>query len=96
MAFDIISIGDSNIDHFVRIHDASVHCSINKEDCQLCIRYGDKILADDFQSKTAMNGLNNAVGSARLGLKTAMYTVIGGDTPGHMVDRERKYICSRI
>lgn len=85
MPFDIISIGDSGIDTLVKIHEASVHCSLNREDCQLCIRYADKILADDLHTKTAYNANNNAVGSARLGLKTAFYTVVGGDANGRRI-----------
>ena len=85
MAYDLIAIGDSGIDTLVQIHEASVHCNLNREDCQLCIRYADKILADDLHTKTAYNANNNAVGSARLGLQTAFYTVVGGDTNGRRI-----------
>lgn len=83
--FDIISVGDCGIDTIVKIHEANVHCNLNKEDCQLCIRYADKILADDLQTKTAYNAMNNAVGSARLNLKTGYYGVVGGDMGGQRI-----------
>ena len=83
--YDIITIGDSGIDTLVSIHDANVHCFLNKDDCQLCIRYADKIIADDMQTKTAYNAMNNAVGSARLGLRTAFYTVLGDGASGRRI-----------
>lgn len=85
MAFDLISIGDSGIDTLVAIHDASLHCFVRKEECQICFNYADKILADDLHTKTAYNAMNNAVGSARLNLKTAFYTVLGGDHNGRRI-----------
>jgi ribokinase len=78
--YDIIAVGPSGIDTLVLMNDVNIHCSINKKSCELCLRYGDKILADGMETKTAYNGMNNAVGSARLGLKTAFYSVIGGDS----------------
>ena len=75
----MITVGPSGIDTLVLMNDVNIQCSINKESCELCLRYGDKILADGMETKTAYNGMNNAVGSSRLGLKTAIYTVIGGD-----------------
>ena len=83
--YDLISIGDSGIDNLVAIHDASLHCFVRKDECQICFNYADKILADDFQTKTAYNAMNNAVGSARLKLKTAFYTVLGGDHNGRRI-----------
>ena len=37
------------------------------------------------QTKTAHNAMNNAVGSARLGLKTALYAHVGGDLNGQRI-----------
>lgn len=91
MAFDLISIGDSGIDTLVQIHEASVHCSLNKEDCQICFNYADKILADGLETKTAYNAMNNAVGSARLGLRTAFYTHVGGEANGQRIIEALKH-----
>jgi sugar/nucleoside kinase (ribokinase family) len=85
MAFDLISIGDSGIDTLVEIHEASLHCFVRKEECQICFNYADKILADDVHTKTAYNAMNNAVGSARLGLKTAFYTHVGAEPNGRRI-----------
>lgn len=83
--FDIISIGDATIDHFIFFHDASVNCEIKPEICQLCFNYADKLPVDKYSSLVAGNAANNAVGSSRLGLKTAIYTVLGDDEGGHRI-----------
>lgn len=83
--YDLISIGDAGIDTLIEIHDANIHCSLNKDDCQLCFRYADKILVEGIISKTAYNGMNAAVGAARLGLKTALLATVGGDHGGQRI-----------
>jgi len=88
--YDLITIGVSTIDHFVKIHDASVRCSLNKTNCMMCINYADKIPADQYQSTMGGNGANNAVGSVRLGLNNAIYTVYGKDTIGDMIENTFK------
>ena len=32
---DIITIGDSTVDTFIKIHEASIECDINKKDCKI-------------------------------------------------------------
>lgn len=83
--YDIISIGEAGIDTLVSVSEASVHCVINKEECQICFNYAAKITADSLNTKTAHNAMNNAVGSARLGLKAALYAHIGSDLNGQRV-----------
>lgn len=81
--FDIIAIGDITTDAFIRLKDASVHCKVNTEDCELCMRFGDKI---PFQSVKVVRAVGNAanasVCSARLGLRSALITNIGNDENG--------------
>lgn len=83
--FDIISVGDARIDNFVHLPKAHLSCTLNKEKCEICLNYGDKIPIDDVKSLTAGNNNNNAIGSARLKLKTALYGNIGGDANGKMI-----------
>ncbi len=83
--YDIISMGDSVIDAFTVISEAEVLCHLSEQDCRLCLSYSDKVPVDKFKLTTAGNALNNAVGSARLGLKTALYTEIGNDMFGKMI-----------
>lgn len=83
--FDLISIGDARIDNCVHLPKAHLACSLNKEKCELCLNYGDKIPIDDIKFLPAGNNNNNAVGAARLKLKTALYGNIGGDANGRMI-----------
>lgn len=83
--YDLISIGDATIDVLHKIQEASVKCSLNKEDCQLCVQYADKIPVEEIHFLVAGNAANNAVGGARLGLKTAIYVNIGDDSSGKKI-----------
>lgn len=85
MAFDLISVGDLRIDNFVHLPQAHINCTLNKERCEICLNYGDKIPVDKLMSLPAGNNNNNAVGAARLNLKTALYGNVGGDANGKML-----------
>lgn len=77
--FDILTIGDCSIDTFLELHEASLHCKLNREDCQICFKYGDKIPVDNLSFLVGGNAGNTAVAFSRLGLKTAIQTTIGVD-----------------
>jgi len=84
--YDLIAIGDTTIDAFIALHEASVHCDLNKKNCVLCISYADKVPYESLTVVPAVgNSSNVAVGSARLGLKSAILTAIGGDLHGGQV-----------
>jgi sugar/nucleoside kinase (ribokinase family) len=85
MAFDFIAVGDAGIDTLVALNEAHIACSINKEDCQICLQYAEKILVDGIVSKTAYNGMNAAIGAARLGLKTGLFATVGDDHGGQRI-----------
>ena len=85
---DIITIGDATIDTFTKIHDAEVTCSVNKEDCKLCVNYADKIPVDSVKHLVAGNAANNAIGSARLGMKAAIYVNVGDDESGVRIKKK--------
>lgn len=82
---DLISIGDATIDNYVQIHDAEVRCNLNKTECLLCVEYGDKIAVDKLTHLVAGNAANNAVGGARLKLKSAIYVNVGSDASGKQI-----------
>ena len=89
--FDLISIGDCVIDTFLKLHDAEVRCTLNKEECKICMNYGDKIPLDGPPiSLVAGNAANNAVGGSRLGLKTAIYVNVGEDLGGEKTIKKFK------
>lgn len=83
MKYDFVAIGDTVTDAFIRLKEASVHCKINSEDCEICMNFGDKIPYENVWVVPAVgNSANAAVSAARLGLKSALVTNIGGDMQG--------------
>lgn len=88
--FDLISVGDATIDNFVQIHDAEVKCNIDKTECKLCIDYGDKIAVDKLTHLVAGNAANNAIGGARLKLRSAIYVNVGSDPSGKQITEKLK------
>lgn len=84
--YDIICIGDTTIDAFIRLHEASIHCDLDQKNCELCLSYADKIPYESLEVIPAVgNSSNVAVGSARLGLKSAAFTAIGRDHHGEQI-----------
>ena len=84
--YDLVCIGDTVIDAFIQLHEASVHCGLNHEHCQLCMSFADKIPYESLVVVPAVgNASNVAVGAARLGLDTAMLTAIGNDHYGEEI-----------
>lgn len=87
--YDIISIGDPTIDTFLFIHDIEIKNIGGQR--KAIINWADKLPVDKFYRSVAGNAANNAVGSARLGLKTAFYTVLAHDSGGReIVHKMRK------
>lgn len=83
--FDLITIGDSTIDTFIKIHDATVECDINRQSCKICVPYGAKIPVDSIAYGVAGNAANVAVACSKLRLGTAIYTNLGGDDQGKTI-----------
>lgn len=90
--FDIISIGDPTIDTFLVMHDHDVEIKEINGQKKAVISWGDKLPVGEFYRSVAGNAANNAVGSARLGLKTAFYCVVAHDMGGreivHKMEKE--------
>ena len=85
--YDVIAIGDTTEDVFLEMSDASLQCDIDDKNCKICFDYADKIGVDKKTEVPAVgNAANHAIGVARLGLKTAIYTVVGDDTQGRAAD----------
>lgn len=85
---DFLTIGDTVVDDFIRLKEAEVHCDINKENCTICMRFGDKI---PFESSTVVYGVGNAanaaVAVARLGISVAPLVHVGKDERGEEILR---------
>ena len=81
--YDFVAIGDTVTDAFIRLKEAEVHCRLDHEVCEICMRFGDKI---PYESVTVIPGVGNsanaAVSASRLGLKTAFVSNVGDDQYG--------------
>lgn len=83
--FDFIAIGETTIDAFIRIKDAHVNCSINKDSCEICMAFGTKIPYESVEEIFAVgNAANASVSASRLGLKSALIANVGADRNGKM------------
>ena len=80
---DFLAIGDIVTDAFIKLKDAHVHCKIDSDACELCLRFADKV---PYESVTVLpavgNSPNASVSASRLGLNTALLTHIGDDQNG--------------
>lgn len=80
---DFLAIGDIVVDAFIRLHQASVHCNVNHEGCEICMPFGEKIPFEFVDVISGVgNGPNAAVSAARLGLNSASMTDVGDDAHG--------------
>ena len=82
-SIDIITIGDTATDAFIRLKEASVHCKVNTAACEICMPFGDKIPFEFVKViKAVGNAANAAVSGTRLGLLSALVSNLGGDANG--------------
>ncbi len=80
---DILAIGDLTTDAFIRLKNADIHCTVDKEKCELCMPFGAKIPFEYAKVVKAVgNAANVAVTGARLGLRTALLSDVGSDQNG--------------
>lgn len=83
---DLITIGDATLDVFLNLHEANVRCKAKTDECELCLNYADKIPVESMtRVPAAGNASNNAVGATRLGMKTAIVSVVGNDDTGETI-----------
>jgi ribokinase len=85
---DMISIGDATLDVFLQLNeqDADVKCTVKEQECVICFNYADKIPVESvIKIPAAGNGSNAAVGAARLGLKSAIFSIVGDDSVGREI-----------
>jgi sugar/nucleoside kinase (ribokinase family) len=84
--YDLIAIGDTVIDAFIKLHDATVSCDINHHKCQLCMSFADKVPYESLEIVAGVgNSSNVAVGIARLGFRSAILTAVGDDYYGKQI-----------
>lgn len=80
---DVLCIGDTVVDAFIKLKDAEIHCDVNKENCTISMPFGTKI---PYESATVLYGVGNSANAAisvsRLGLSSMILTDLGGDDYG--------------
>lgn len=76
---DILCIGDSVIDIFLKIPENNPHFGLDKEKNKLTISFGEKINVEKYVLETGGNATNTAVGLSRLGFSTGICAEIGKD-----------------
>lgn len=80
--FDMISIGDTVVDAFIKLSIGHIEESAHGR--MLCIPYGMKVPFDEVYVLAAVgNSANASVSAARLGLKSALLTSLGKDADGN-------------
>lgn len=85
--YDVLAVGDTTEDIFLKMHNASLQCDINQTNCKICFDFAEKIAVEQKTDVPAVgNAANHAIGVARLGLQAAIYTVVGDDVQGRMAD----------
>jgi ribokinase len=84
---DVLTIGDSSIDLFMKVSEASV-IPEGEEHPKICFFHGSKIPVEHFETSIAGNSINVAVGCTSLGLKTSVYTEIGDDGSAERIVEE--------
>jgi len=76
---DILCVGDSKIDIFLRIPETNPHFGLDKTQNKLFVSYGEKIYIEKYIMDIGGNATNTAVGIARLGLSVGLCAEIGKD-----------------
>ncbi len=81
---DFLAIGDIVTDAFIRLKEAHVTCSVDNSNCEICMKFGDKIPYESVDVIRAVgNSANAAVAAARLDLNSALIADVGGDSYGN-------------
>ena len=83
--FNIITVGDSTLDTFLVIDDATVQCDLSREHCRLCLNYADKVPITHATQSIGGDAANVAVGCKKMGLKTAAVSELGDDVNGKVI-----------
>lgn len=83
---DFVAIGDTVIDHFIHLTEASgaqIVGEPDKEDYRLSLPFAEKVPYESITSVPAVgNAANAAVAAAKLGLNSSLVTNIGADEAG--------------
>ena len=81
---DVIAIGDVTEDVFVQVNDAHLITHGNHQR-ELALPFGTKLAIDRVDKLLGGNAGNVAIGSSRLGLRSALCSDVGDDTQGELL-----------
>ena len=90
--YDVISVGDSTLDCFLSLNqnEAELKCQINKDKCEICFDYGQKIPVESLNFSLGGNAANVAIALNRLGFGAGLYTLHGDDEAGRIIGEKIK------
>ncbi len=83
--FDLLSIGDANLDCFIAPSESESLCNLNTKQCMIAFSYGDKIPVKNLEFSVGGNAANNAVGVKRLGVNVGVVLTLGDDSIGRQI-----------
>jgi sugar/nucleoside kinase (ribokinase family) len=90
MIKQLLVIGDVTIDTHIMIDDASLECNFDRSNCKLCLDYAAKIPVKESFQTIGGNGVNVAIGAAKLDISTAILSSVGNDNGSEIVKKELK------
>lgn len=88
--FDLLSVGDANLDAFISPSESEALCDLNTKECLIAFSYADKIPVKTLDFSVGGNAANNAVGAKRLGVKTGVVLTLGDDSTGLQIIEKLK------
>jgi ribokinase len=82
-AISFLAIGDTVVDTFIKLKEASIHGEPDSENYEICLPFAEKIPYEDvFVAPAVGNAPNAAVAVSRLGIKTSIVSNVGEDRAG--------------
>lgn len=83
---DVICIGDTVVDEFIKLQDAEVHTDIKTHEKTITMKFGQKV---PYEEAIVLYGVGNSanasVSFSRLGLSSLLLTEIGKDENGEKI-----------
>lgn len=76
---DLLCVGDSVVDIFLKINENNPNFGLDKEKNKLFVSYGEKINVEKHIMDIGGNATNTSVGVSRLNLNVGIYAEIGKD-----------------
>lgn len=86
----LLSIGDASLDVFMTPTESKALCRLDTKECFIAFSYGDKIPVKNLEFSIGGNAVNNAVGTKRLGINSAIVLTIGIDDIGKQIIEKLK------